>query len=268
LPEALPPLLLDSITKADAATRGRVVVTGSHGGVYAAAAALAAGCRAAVFHDAGVGRDGAGIGGLAWLDGHGMAAAAVDHRSAAIGQAAEMLAQGVIAHVNAAATACGVRPGMACAAAAAALAAAPLPTAPPVAVGGGESRVVLTPPGARRRLVLVDSAALVRPEDAGQVVVTGSHGALFGSDLANALKADAALALFNDAGGGPGCGRLPPLAARGVAAATVAAASARIGLARSTWEEGVISAVNTPAAALGARPGMAAAVLVRLALEA
>jgi hypothetical protein len=41
-------------------------------------------------------------------------------------------------------------------------------------------------------------------------------------------------------------------------AAVVAAASARIGDGRSTYFDGVISAVNETAAALGARPGMAA----------
>lgn len=258
------PLLLDSITRAGPEARGRVVVTGSHGGRLAAALALASGARAAVFHDAGVGLEGAGIGGLAWLEAHGMAAAAVDHRSAAIGQAAGMQSRGVVSHANAGARACGVAPGMACAEAAARLRAAPMPAG--TAALPAEAREVLTPPGARRRLVLVDSASLVRSEDAGQVVVTGSHGALFGTDPRNALKADAWLALFNDAGGGAGTSRLPVLAARGVAAATVAAASARIGEARSTWQDGVISACNGPAAALGARPGLSAAELVARAL--
>ncbi len=116
--------------------------------------------------------------------------------------------------------------------------------------------------------MLVDSAALVVPEDAGQVVVTGSHGALFGNDPRNALKADAALALFNDAGGGKGTSRLPALQARGIAAATVAAASARIGDAQSTWADGVISAANEWAEALGAGPGERARNLVAWALEA
>jgi len=263
LPE--PPLPLDSITRADASARGRVVVTGSHGGVYAAALALEAGCRAALFNDAGVGLERAGIGGLAWLEAAGMAAAAIDHRSASIGQAAMMLAQGRVSHVNAPAARCGVTPGMPCAEAAAHLAAAPAPAGSAPLVE--EARAVLHPAGARRCLVLVDSAALVRSEDAGQVVATGSHGALFGADPANALKVDAFLALFNDAGGGAGTTRLPALQLRGVAAVTVAAMSARIGDARSTWAQGIISACNPRATALGARVGMAARDLVALALR-
>ena len=52
--------------------------------------------------------------------------------------------------------------------------------------------------------------------------------------------------------------RLPALDRRGIAAATVSAASARIGDARSTYAEGVLSRVNTRAAALGLAPGMTA----------
>ncbi len=259
------PLLLDSITRADASARGEVVVAGSHGGVYTASLALKARCRAVILHDAGVGRDGAGVAGLAWLEGHGMAAAAVDHKSAEIGQAGRMYASGRISHANGPARALGVAPGMACRDAVALLAAASIPAgaAPDLA----EARAVLRPEGARRALVLVDSASLVVPEDAGQVVVTGSHGALYGTDPANALKADAFAALFNDAGGGATT-RLPLLAARGIAAATVAAMSARIGEARSTWADGVISAANAPARALGAEPGVAARDFVDRALRA
>jgi hypothetical protein len=260
------PLLADSITKLGPEAVGAVVVTGSHGGIFPASLARAAGCRAAIFNDAGVGLDAAGIGGLDWLEGHGMAAAAVDHRGADIGDAKAMLARGRISHANPRAAALGIRPGMTCAEAAALLAAAPLPEGTVVPLA--EARRVLRPGGARRMLVLVDSASLVQAADAGQVVVTGSHGAVFGGDPRNALKADAFLALFNDAGGGVGTTRLPALEARGVAAATVAAASARIGQAESTWRDGVVSASNPAAARLGARAGMPAAVLVEAALAA
>jgi len=54
----------------------------------------------------------------------------------------------------------------------------------------------------------------------------------------------------------PGVSRLPALDRRGIAALTVAAASARIGDARSSYEDGVLSRVNGSAAALGLKPGM------------
>ncbi len=258
------PLQADSVTKLDGAT-GRVVVTGSHGGVFAACLAFRSGARAAVFNDAGVGLDHAGIGGLGWLARLGMAAAAVDHRSAPIGNADAMVGQGVISHANTLAEALGLRPGMPCTEAVRLLEGAVQPTGTCPDIREARQEEVPVPGG--RRLVLVDSASLVGPQDAGQVVVTGSHGAIFGGDPANALKADAALALFNDAGGAA-TSRLPALQVRGVAAATVAAMSARIGDARSTLEDGVISACNPAAEALGARPGLPARDLVEAAMRA
>ena len=95
----------------------------------------------------------------------------------------------------------------------------------------------------------------------GTIVVTGSHGGLLGGKPETALKYDARAALFNDAGIGiddAGTTRLAALDARGIAAATVAAASARIGDARSTYEDGILTRVNMSAAALGIAPGVTA----------
>ncbi len=247
------PILADSITRLGPDAPGAVVVTGSHGGVYAAWLARDAGCRAAIFNDAGVGLDQAGIGGLAWLDARGMAAAAIDHRSADIGDSAAMLADGVVSHANVLAMALGVVPGQDCEEAARLLAAAPIPNGQVEPVS--EAREEVLPEGANRRIILIDSASLVAPCDAGQIVITGSHGALFGGNPMNALKFDAAFAAFNDAGGGVGVSRLPALQGRGIAAVTVSAASARIGDARSTFETGIISAANPAALSRGVRIG-------------
>ena len=107
----------------------------------------------------------------------------------------------------------------------------------------------------------LNSASLVLPEHKDAIVVTGSHGGLLGGKPETAIKYDVLGALFNDAGIGKdeaGVSRLPALAARGIAAATVAATSARIGDARSTYEDGIVSRVNTRAAALGLREGLSA----------
>ena len=106
-----------------------------------------------------------------------------------------------------------------------------------------------------------DSASLVGAKHVGTVVVTGSHGGLLGGKPDTALKYDALAALFNDAGIGideAGVTRLPALDARGIAAGTVTAASARIGDAHSTYEDGILSRVNARAAAIGLAPGMKA----------
>jgi hypothetical protein len=145
---------------------------------------------------------------------------------------------------------------MACAAAAERLKAAvhvvrPVPK-------GDELRLVLARPG--RPIVLIDSAAMVDPvADVGAIMVTGSHGGLVGGVPAMALRVDGFAGVFNDAGIGieeAGLGRLAALDARGIAGLTVGAASARIGEARSTFEDGIVSRVNGTAERLGAAAGM------------
>jgi hypothetical protein len=125
------------------------------------------------------------------------------------------------------------------------------------------------PVDAARRILLLDSASLVRPEDMGHVVVTGSHGGLVGGKPAAALRVDAFAAVFNDAGIGmeeAGVARLAPLDARGIAAFTVAAASARIGDAHSTYVDGIVSRVNGGAYGFGVHEGdSASSAIERLA---
>jgi hypothetical protein len=255
----VPLVVADTVTSLDGSQRGAVLVTGSHGGIIAAFLAAEGGARAAIFNDAGVGRDAAGIAGLAYLAAIGMAAAAVAHTSARIADGADALAHGTISHRNAVAAACGVEVGMRCADAARCLAAAPLPTGSP-------------PPYANARFLLrarsaslpevwgLDSIGMVEPRDAGRVLVIGSHGALHGGRADTALPVAARAAIFHDAGvgkDGAGCSRLPVLAARGIAAATVDFRSARIGDARSIWETGILSCVNAPGKARGWHVGEA-----------
>jgi hypothetical protein len=255
----MPILAAPTITSLPAEARRAVVVSGSHGGRYPGYLAARAAVRAVIFNDAGIGRESAGIASLADLERHGIAAAAVSHASARIGDPADMLARGVVSHANGRARALGVVPGTACREAAERLLAAPL--AEPAPEPFGETRSLLDLPGATRRVVLVDSAAQVEPADAGQIVVTGSHGGLVGGDPRLALRVAGFAAIFNDAGIGiddAGTTRLPALDRRGIPAFTVSAASAIIGDARSTWRDGILSAVNATAHALGARPGLRA----------
>lgn len=183
-----------------------------------------------------------------------MAAAAVDCRSARIGDGADMLARGVISHANLFAARCGVVSGQSCNEAAGRLRGAlPARAAPPV-YQEGRWRVRDGSP----EVWALDSIGKVIPQDAGRILVIGSHGALHGGRPASALPVDARAAVFHDAGIGAdriGLSRLPVLARRGIPAATVAGDSARIGDGRSLWETGIVSHVNGAAAGLGARPG-------------
>jgi hypothetical protein len=108
----VPLRLADSITEAVGAARGCVIVSGSHGGTSAGRFALQAGPPLlVVFNDAGIGKDDAGVAALALLQQHGVAACAVAHHSARIGDARSTLDDGVISRANAAATALGAVPG-------------------------------------------------------------------------------------------------------------------------------------------------------------
>ena len=257
LTQLAPVLTADSITRVGAEAAGAVVVNGSHGGIYAAYVAAELRVAAAVFNDAGVGRDQAGITGLDYLAGLGIPAAAVGHQTARIGDGPDMMARGIVTHANSPAIAIGCQPGLACRDAAAALQhAGPSLREPPPAL---EAAFLLIdePPA----VWALDSASLVGAEHVGAVVVTGSHGGLLGGRPDTALKADALAALFNDAGIGideAGVTRLPTLDSRGIAAGTVAASGARIGDARSTYEDGILTRVNQRAAALSIAPGMSA----------
>jgi hypothetical protein len=246
----------ESVTALDEQARGAVLVAGSHGGVIAAYLAAVAGARAVILNDAGVGKDAAGIAGLAYLDAIDMAAATVAHGSARIGDGADALARGVVSHCNSAATRLGVTPRMACREAAALLERAHIPSATPPAYAEGRYLLARTP--GRPDVWGLDSVGKVEADDAGRVLVVGSHGALHGGRAESALAVAALGAVFNDAGLGAdraGITRLPALAERGVAAATVDCFSARIGDARSMWATGILSHVNRIAANRGIRPG-------------
>lgn len=248
----------DTITKLPAEAAGAVVISGSHGGIYPGYLAARARVRAVILNDAGIGKESAGIGSLAYLQTLGIAAATVSHLSCRIGDAEDMLARGVVSRANAFAHARGVAPRMRCAEAAERLTGAPhvSVTPPPVAEGRSEAAG-----SGGRRIALINSAAMVRPDDAGQIVVTGSHGGLVGGLPAMALRVDGFAAVFNDAGVGidqAGITRLPALDARSIAAFTVGADSARIGDAHSTFEDGIISEMNETAARMGADIGLQA----------
>src|ERR1700726_1415830 len=258
-----PIVIADSITRVGPEAAGAVVVNASHGGVYAAYLAAKLHAAAAIFNDAGIGRDRAGIGGLDYLQELGIAAATVGHDTARIGDGADMMARGVITHANGLAQASGCRPGMACREAAGALqAAGPARHAPPTAL---EAAFLVIPEAPQ--VWALDSASLVAPEHHDGIVITGSHGGLLGGRPETALKYDVRAAFYNDAGIGideAGVSRLPALDQRGIAAATVSAATARIGDARSTYEDGILSHVNAHAAAFGLASGMRAREAVAL----
>lgn len=238
-----------TVTKLGPETAGAVLVGGSHAAVFTTYLAMKAGPRAAIQHDAAFGRDRAGIAGMAWAEQFGFAMAAVDARTARIGNGADMLERGTISAVNGFAAACKVEVGMSCREAADLLRSATPPTTTPAPMLETRSEATL----GDKVIVMVDSVALARESDAGGIVLTGSHGGTPSDGYA--AKVGMHLVMFNDAGFGAdyaGIASLPLLDQKGIAVAAVSAFTARIGDGRSTYADGIISAANKRALALGA----------------
>ena len=106
--------IVDSITELCAFDAGCIAVSGSHGGISSARYALAARPVLSIFNDAGVGKDGAGLAALDFLQTHGLAACTVSHSSARIGEAQSTLIDGIVSHQNALALALGAATGHRC----------------------------------------------------------------------------------------------------------------------------------------------------------
>ena len=188
-------IALDSITDGTQANRGQVVVCGSHGGRFTAAIASRLGLRAVLFFDAGFGLNRAGVAGVDALGDIGMAAAAMDVGSAPIGNATKALECGRLSMANPPAIALGLMPGMLVAEAVERLGKADLTTKTMPAIAETSGLVTISD---EVSVHMLDSASMVAPEHAGEIVVTGSHGGLVGGNPARALKADARFAAFND----------------------------------------------------------------------
>ena len=257
-----PILLADSITHVpDQAPIPPVIICGSHGGWAAAVFAAQKRVKGVIFNDAGIGKDRAGIAGIFFLEKQGIYAATVDAFTARIGIARETEG-GIVSHVNAPAKKAGIRPRIS-----ARKAAEIMREAPSLKTAKGscapeefeEQMHVIHSSPAGYRIVTMDSNSMVTPENRNDIILTGSHGGLVGS--APAVKYPVIAAFYNDAGigkEGAGITRLPWLQKAGIIAATVDAATARIGIGMETYENGIISHANRLAQEMGIAAGMRA----------
>lgn len=248
---------VDSINYVTPDHHGRVILSGSHGGLYSAFKGLSVAPRGLVLNDAGSGLKDAGIAALAEGDRIAVAVATIAHTSARIGDADDMARRGIVSRANRAAQAAGIVPGMACTEALTRLSRLAPGTAAPRTIK--EHRSEISCAAGAEPVVCIDSASLIQPEDKGRIILTGSHGGLIGGDPSKAINVACRFVAFNDAGGGcddAGIGRLGPLDLRGIAAVTVSHRSAEIGNGVSTLERGVVSHANAAARRLGAGAGM------------
>jgi hypothetical protein len=238
--------------------RSHVVVSGSYGGRYNAYNAAKWGVRGVIMNDGGIGKDNAGIVGLAFLDQINLVAATADAQTCHIGNGDHMLAHGVISHVNRAAAALGCMKGQRVRDCAGLMRMATVAAVMPPNITEG-ARFVMRDVAGEPRVICADSIGMLQPDDAGQIVVTASHGALSGGPPDNTVPRGIHAVFFSDAGGGmdgAGIARLADLDAKGIAAGTTSADSAPIGDSRALYRDGVLSHVNDAATQLGGRVGM------------
>lgn len=232
-----------------------VVVSGSFAGVPPFSNALGIGVKSVIAHEAGVGKDQAGIAGLKVAQEFGIPAAAVETMSARIASGQSVYA-GKISHTNEAARSLGVRPGQL-----AAEAARLLLGAKPGRRADVTDRVLTRPQqlvhATNGGIFAVSSINLIEGKRSNDVFCTASHSGQVMAEYSLAVRPKGVFA--NDAGismDESGIDGLPILDKAGIAAVAVAAMSARIGDPLSTYNDGVCSTVNEVAKARGVRVGM------------
>jgi len=236
----------------------QVLISGSYGGEYNAYHAAKWGLRGVVLNDAGVGYENAGTKGLPYLDRIGMPAATVDAFTGKIADPDDMLEHGIISHVNEAAGALGIRAGLSVRDCAERMCRGPAVKGELPEITGGKRYTIRDVPG-EPKVICLDAAPMLQPDDAGAIAITGSHAALFRGRPDNVIRTDLYAAFFNDAGVGKeqaGIARLADLDNRAMPAGTVSAASAPIGNSRAEYEFGVLSHLNDSASRFGGKAGM------------
>ena len=250
----------DSMTYFDERVTGEdVIMSGSYAAGPTLAWALKIGVKGGIAHAAGVGKDDAGINGLALAQIHGMPAAACETMSARLADGKSVY-EGTVGHANGLALGLGVEIGQPIAEAARLMLQAP--AREPADLGGeavSNEIYTLEETGsgtvyASWGIPVLRSIKEPRPND---MFVQASHCGATLSKFVIPLRLKGVIA--NDAGRGledSGISSFGPLAEAGIAAAAVGAMTARIGEVMSTWEDGEISAANAVAEARGVRAGM------------
>ncbi len=259
-------VITDSFSYCDGRIGADDVVVGcSYSGASTVSNILPRGMKAIIGHDAGIGKDRAGISGLALCDKLGIPMAAVDGRSAELSNGNSLYA-GIISSANDAAQRLGVAIGQpARQAADLLLAAGPgRPVTQRVDVDLDLHELERTASGRILARVWLLGLPNTYPND---VFALGTHSARVAAE--HAFRWNVKGWIANDAGmakNDTGIEALGICGARGMPAASVSAFSACIGDAMSTFRDGVVSAVNQPGRRLGIMVGMTARDALRLML--
>jgi len=245
---------------------GDLVVNASYSGVLCAKMVMVAKPRFVIGLDCAIGKDGAGVAGLAFYEALGIPAGAADVMTAEMGNGRDLYEEGVLSRVNEAAERLGIRAGMRVRDAAQALITGSLK---PSQWDPARREVIETDPVSGRSIVATDSIAFALPEDRERnVLCTAGHT---GRSVVGYFRDYRPWAFIcSDGGVGKnrsGVSALDDVEADGIPGASVDALSARMGDGHSTLFDGIISAVNGPAAAKGVKVGQSAREAARLLLK-
>ncbi|MBB33411.1 MAG: hypothetical protein CL455_07130 [Acidimicrobiaceae bacterium] len=246
---------MDSARYVDGRNSNRdVVVPSSYLGVLPARLMAPHRPRAVIAHDGCIGKDGAGIAGLWYLEAIGIPAAAAAGMSAELGNGMDLYETGIISRVNILAERAGVEEGMSVAESAKIL----LENDPGDISAGTKIRresVAISDTG--REIIVTDSIVFALPEDNKNVLVTAGHTGRSGAKFL--LEVSPHGFICSDGGmskNNAGIAGLETTQEHGLAGACCDAWSAPVGDAFKAFEEGTISACNDIAAERGVEIGM------------
>jgi uncharacterized protein YunC (DUF1805 family) len=243
-----------------------VIVVGSYCGTRILAPMFIRGVKAVIATDAGIGKDNAGISGLLHAETIDVPVATIAAMSAETSNGRETLLLGTISRVNKQARVLGVETGMLAYEAAARLAKAPAGKSIPTPLGNEETPTVVEQT-AKGRVWATPGTTAITEKVPNDVICSGANSSRVSSD--GILRMGARGSIANDAGiarNNTAVEGIALLEEKGVPSAAVATMSARLGEGLSTWNDGVISVVNAPAAKLGVKVGMTAKEAARLML--
>jgi uncharacterized protein YunC (DUF1805 family) len=248
-------IAMDSARYVDARNTDRdVVVPSSYMGVLPARLMAPHRPRAVIGHDGCIGKDGAGIAGLWYLEAIGIPAAAAEGMSAELGNGIDLYETGIISRVNILAERCGVTEGMTVREAAEIL----LEQDPgDVEAGTKIRRETVATSETGREIVVTDSIVFALPGDERHVLVTAGHTGRSGARFL--IEVNPHGFICSDGGFSKNRAGIAGLAVtdeHGIPGACCDAWSAPVGDAFKAYEEGVISACNESAARRGVRVGM------------
>jgi hypothetical protein len=249
-------IIMDSARWVDERNSERdVVLPASYIGVLPARMCAVHRPRGVIGHDACIGKDGAGIAGLWYLEALGIPAATADGMTVEMGNGRDLYENGMVSRVNYHAERLGVAVGMPVRRAAELMRDNELTD---TAVGNKIRREVMTELPDGRRIVVTDSIVWALPEDAGRsVMVTAGHTGRSGAKFL--LEADPWAFICHDGGmskNDSGIVGLRTAEAAGLAGACIDGRTAPIGDAFRGYREGLISACNRPARDRGVTVGM------------